>query len=292
MVASINTAHGAFESPARESFLSECKGHKLHSALALYAYASRIGIDDISGEIRSKIEALAAPGYELCACMASNLSVEEAQGKEWNIRYTDAIAEMVKTNQCTKERAGAVYVERDIFHLAAKSQPVQKILKNARTPIVLDFAIDGKKSLYASYSPPPDELPRLVLVSPFSGSACSPNDLCVDKAPLGLVSAEEFFHTESSLLGEEGIKNLKRTLKELNVDTPVVTSGRNYTNFVPVKSKGIYEYRIESIDGVPIEKTRIKEIWIVVFTSGTPKDSRAINFLPALVSVVKIEFQD
>lgn len=103
----------------------------------------------------------------------------------------------------------------------------------------------------------------MVLLAPGTGSACPPDYACIDDAPLTLTPAETLLREERRFLGEHGAQNLKQMMDTLGSDMPVVTSGRNYTNFVPSSSAGnTFVYRIRYLDGVPIEKTQIKQFWL------------------------------
>jgi hypothetical protein len=50
-------------------------------------------------------------------------------------------------------------------------------------------------------------------------------------------------------------------------------------------------YPVAFIDGVPIEITKAKRIWLVIF-HDMEADPRGFDFVPAVTEVMEIEFED
>ena len=102
--------------------------------------------------------------------------------------------------------------------------------------------------------------------------------------------ANELLTSHERILGQEGSRNLQKVTSSFGGDSRIIISGSNFSNFATTP-KGA-SYAIRSIDGIPLEKTTVKNVWLVIFASQVPVDPRAIELYPAIVSVYEVEFLD
>lgn len=294
VVIPVSAAYGTEEAAFKESLIKGCEGGLLKSAILQYASFSGKKADDILPETQEKIKNIIVPINGACSCMAEKAAIKVERDGEKITKFSLDASAMATPNECAPEPTLAMRVQRDLWTLYATAPPPHKVLRIKRVPFVVDIAvIGGQPSLFASDLPLPETTPQVVLLAPGTGSACSPNDVCIAKRPLALIQAGTLLSKERRFLGEEGSQSLKQMMDVLGSDMPVVTSGHNFTNFTPSPStKDTFEYHIRFIDGVPIEKTQVKQLWLVVFAGTVPSDPRATTFSPSRVSVTKVEFQD
>lgn len=287
---SIGEDGGAF----KESFITGCKTSMLKQAVIDYAAFGGKKAEDIPPETEAKIKDIIEPVSGMCDCVAEKTSLKVERKDEKNLQFSIDTSALTAPRECLPEPIVAMQVQRNLWKLHATAPPPQKSLQTKRVPFVVDIPVtNGRPSLFASTSPPPATAQQVVLLAPGTGSACPPDNACIDDAPLTLTPAETLLREERRFLGEQGVQNLKQMMDTLGSDMPVVTSGRNYTNFVPSSSaENTFEYRIRYLDGVPIEKTQIKQLWLMVFVDAVPSDPRASAFSPARVAVMKVDFQD
>ena len=290
----VSAADAIEDATFKVSLIKGCEGGLLKSALLQYASFSGKKTDDILPETQEKIKNIIVPINGACSCMAEKASIKVERDGEKITKFSLDASAMATPNECAPEPTLAMRVQRDLWMLYATAPPPHKVLRIKRVPFVVDIAvIGGQPSLFASDLPLPETTPQVVLLAPGTGSACSPNDVCIAKRPLALIQAGTLLSKERHFLGEEGSQSLKQMMDVLGSDMPVVTSGHNFTNFTPSPStKDTFEYHIRFIDGVAIEKTQVKQLWLVVFAGTVPSDPRATTFSPSRVSVTKVEFQD
>lgn len=294
-VTSLGTVYANDEVAAlKESFITGCKTSMLKQAVIEYAAFGGKKAEDIRPETEGKIKDFIEPISGTCDCVAEKISIKIKREGEKDLQFSIDTSALTTPRECLPEPTVAMQVQRNLWKFHATSPPSQKLLQTKRAPFVIDTPVtNGQPSLFASISPPPETTPQVVLLPLGTGSACPPDNACLADAPLTLIPAETLLSEERRFLGEQGAQNLKQMMDTLGSDMPVVTSGRNYTNFAPSPTaQGAFEYRIRYIDGVPIEQTRIKQLWLTVFVRAVPTDPRAAALLPARVAVMKIEFQD
>jgi hypothetical protein len=110
--------------------------------------------------------------------------------------------------------------------------------------------------------------------------------ICIDKAPLEISKASDM-RARHSWASE----TLGRVIAQFGEGAQVITGPHNYTNFESSRTAGQAVYPVARIDGQPIEMTKAKRIWVVIF-HDMEVDPRAIDFVPAVASVFEIEFED
>ena len=158
-------------------------------------------------------------------------------------------------------------------------------MKTKRTTFFIDVAAQMRPSIYASLDRPPATLARLVFLVSGTGSACYSRAICLDKTSLEISRGSDFrvkHSWASQTLGP---------VTQLGQDAQIITSPHNYTNFEPSQTAGQAVYPVAFIDGVPIEMTKAKRIWLVIF-HDMESDSREFDFMPAMASVIEVEFED
>lgn len=195
--------------------------------------------------------------------------------------------------ECAAQPETLSAVQRNFIRLVEVSPPITSVFKTRRIPFFVDITLNkGRPSLFATYTQPPESLTKFVFLAPGTGSACAPQNLCVDKSPLEVKKANALLASHGNFLGKEGSQSLQNVIDQFGEDSRVITSGNNFTNFVSGSTNGGVSYPIQFIDGMPIEKTTEKKVWLIFFSSQVPADPRVTNFSPAVTSVVAVEFLD
>ncbi|MFZ3017415.1 MAG: hypothetical protein WA056_03015 [Gallionella sp.] len=277
----------------RLSMESGCMEKVLKNAITDYGKMTGTNPEDISTELHAKLESVVQPLYASCACLARKVSAKVESASEKKMGISLDLSGLSKAAECATEPVTSSAVQRNFMRLIEAAPPATSPLKTKRIPFSVDITLNkGRPSLFAAYTRPPETLTKLVFLAPGTGMACGPRNVCIDKSPLEINKANELLASHSRILGKEGSQNLQKVMVQFGEDARVITSGNNFTNFVAGSTQGGFSYTIQSIDGVPIEKTTAKKLWLVFFASQVPADPRAIDFSPAVASVVEVEFLD
>ncbi len=154
--------------------------------------------------------------------------------------------------------------------------------KLACTMRILPFLLPTRGRLTAS--------PSSSFLAPGTGIACDLQNLCVDKSSLEIVKASELLVSNNRSTGKGGSRSLQKVIDQFGGSSRGITSGSNFSNFATTVRSAAYA--VSFIDGVPVEETTAKKVWLVFFPSQVPTNPRAIDFSPATVSVYEVEFVD
>jgi len=277
----------------RSSVETGCIQGLVKKAIADYSKITGIGSENVSAGAQAKLEEVVRPLYASCNCLARKASMKVQSESERKMEIAVDLSGFSNAAECAADPATSSAVQRSFMRLIEASPPATSFLKTKRTPFSVDLTLNkGRPSLFAAYTRPPENLTKLVFLAPGTGTACTPRDICIDKAPLEIAKAKELIGSHGRVLGKEGSRNLQKVIEQFGEDSRIVTSGSNFTNFVATQQKGGVSYVIQSIDGVPIEKTTEMKVWLVIFASQVPVDPRAIDFAPAIASVVEVEFAE
>lgn len=277
----------------RLSMESGCMKGLLKNAIADYGKMTGTSPESIPTALHAKLESVVQPLYTTCTCLAKKASAKVDSESEKKMEITLDLSGLSKAAECAAEPAIASAVQRNFMRLIEASPPATSTLKTKRVPFSVDITLNkGRPSLFAAHTRPPETLTKLVFLAPGTGMACEPRNLCTDKSPLEIKKANELLASHGRFLGKEGSQNLQKVMDQFGEDSRVITSGNNFTNFVSGSTQGGVSYTIQSINGVPIEKTTEKKVWLVFFASQVPADPRATDFSPAVASVVEVEFLD
>lgn len=275
----------------RASVETGCTKELLKRAIADYSKMTGIDSENVPAGVQAKLEEVVRPLYATCNCVARKASMKVESISESKKEIAVDFSGFSDAAECAAELAMSSAVQRNFMRLIEASPPAVSSLKIKRTPFTVELMLNNARpSVFATYTRPPESLTKLVFLAPFTGTACTPRDVCIDKAPLEIAKAIELLGSHGRILGKEGSRNLQKVIEQFGEDTQIVTSGSNFTNFVSTQQKGGVSYAIQSIDGVPIEKTTETKVWLVIFASQVPTEPRAIDFSPAIVSVVEVEF--
>lgn len=273
------------------SFEASCVDSLVKKAIGDYSQMTRIAMESIPLNVRNSLEEITRPLHVTCKCVARKASVKVESKTQEKMEIAVDLKDLAIAKECAPERTTLMAVQRGFMKLIELSPPPVSFRKTKRVPFTVELTLNkARPSVFAAYTQPPDDLTKLVFLAPGTGAACESQNICVDKSPLEIVKANELLISHGRTLGEEGSRNLQRIIEEFGGDARVITSGSNFSNFSPTHV-GV-TYSIRSIDGVPVEKTTAKKIWLVFFASQVPVDSGAIDFSAAIVSVVEVEFAD
>lgn len=273
------------------SFEAGCVQSLLKKAVGDYSKMTGIGSESIPADVRAGLEAATRPLQAACKCFARKASAKVQSESDKRMEITVDLSSLSTAAECAPEPATASAVQRDFMRLVEASPPPVSSIKAKRTPFTLELKLNkARPSVFAAYTRPPDGLTKLVFLAPFTGTACDPQNVCIDKSPLEIVMANDLLVSHSRTLGKEGSRNLQKVIDQYGGGARVITSGSNFSNFATTV-KGA-TYAIRSIDGVPVEKTTAKKVWLVFFASQVPSDPRAVDFSPAIASVFEVEFVD
>ena len=281
------------QEPFRSSVETGCAKELIKRAIADYSKMTGIGSDNVSAGVQAKLEEVVRPLYASCNCLARKASMKVESKSERKMEIAVDLSGFSDAAECAAEPATSSAVQRNFMRLIEASPPAASSLKTKRTPFTVDLTLSkGRPSVFASYTRPPESLTRLVFLAPGTGIACTRRNICIDKAPLEIEKAKELLGSHGRVLGKEGSRNLQKVIEQFGEDSRIVTSGSNFTNFVTTQQKGGVSYVIQSIDGIPIERTTEMKVWLVIFASQVPVDPRALDFAPAIASVVEVEFAE
>jgi hypothetical protein len=273
------------------SFEAGCVQSLANKAVSEYSKMTGIAPESIPGDVRAGLEEATRPLHTTCKCLARKASVKAQSESEKKMEIAVDLSGLSTATECAPEPTTSSAVHRGFMRLVEASPPPVNSIKTKRIPFTIELTLNkARPSVFAAYSRPPDDLTRLVFLAPGTGTACKPQDVCVDESPLQIVKAKELLATRGRFLGMEGSRSLHRVIEEFGGNTRVITSGSNFSNFATTINGATYAIR--SIDGVPIEKTTANKVWFVIFASQVPADPRAIDFSAAIASVFEVEFLD
>lgn len=286
-VADSNDIHESFG----RSFEASCIQSIVKRAVGDYSKMTGIASESIPADVRTQLEEVTRPLHTACNCLARKASAKLQSESDKKIEIAIDLSGLSTATDCAPDSATSSTVQRSLMRLVEASPAPVSSLKTKRTPFTVELTLNkSRPSIFAAYTRPPKSLTKLVFLAPGTGTACAPQNVCVDKSPLEIVRATELSVSHGRILGNEGSENLQKVIEQFGGDARVITSGSNFSNFATTP-KGA-SYAIRSIDGVPIEKTKAKKVWLVIFASQVPTDPRVIEFPPAIVSVFEVEFLD
>ncbi|MDH5179461.1 MAG: hypothetical protein OEY07_07325 [Gammaproteobacteria bacterium] len=172
------------------------------------------------------------------------------------------------------------------------NKPAYTKMKVARETFTLNLPVKNNRifSLYATTQNPAGMLPKLVILAPATGMACHTYEVCMDQTGPVLTPAQNYFAKRGSYPGPQSERYFFNMLHTYGADSLIMSSGRNYTNFGYDTANGNASFGIAKIDGVPVGQTTMPRLWLVVFEQSKPVYPRALDFPPAFVSVIEVEF--
>jgi hypothetical protein len=267
-----------------------CVQGLVQRAVADYSTMTGIGSESIPADVRTGLEAATRPLHAMCSCFAkASVKVQSESDQKKDIAID--LSGLSARAECAPDPATNSVVRRNFMRLVEASPPPVRSIKTKRKPFTLELGLhNANPSVFAAYTRPPDGLTKFVFLAPGTGIACDLQNLCVDKSPLEIVKASELLVSNSRSTGKGGSRSLQQVIDQFGGSSRVITSGSNFSNFATtVRSSA---YAVSFIDGVPVEKTTAKKVWLVFFASQIPTNPRAIDFSPATVSVYEVEFVD
>ena len=287
-VASAGAGEDAFRDRFDAAFMATCEKTVLERAARDFAGLAGMPVEKLASGVREKIHTIAKPLLATCSCARDKTRTSIDRQSQTEAEVT--IEGLSRSPECMPGAETASSVTSQFHRLLLATPALAESLRQHRSAFSIDAAATGHPSLFASEHPPPRGLPRLVFLAPGTGSACPPRNICVDKLPLEVSTASELLTKNPKTLGKEGVASLKGLIERFGEEAKIITSGHNFTNFLPDKPSGRYSCPVAQIDNQPIDQSRIKRLWLIVFSSPTPADPRALEFLPALTTVVEVEF--
>ena len=293
-----------FHEKFNRSFDANCQEKVQEQALRDYSTVSGITAEHVSAEIREKIKENASPLFAACTCVREKLATKVDEKSSTHIQITmDATVLFNDTALgCAPNSETRTRVSQGLLSLVLTTPAPAQLLSTKRAAFSLTVSVSVyvpidpsskvQPSLFASYYRPPESLPRLVFLAPGTGSACPDQEICVDSSSLKISSASDLLAIRAESLGPEASANLRRVIDQFGDRAPVITSGRNYSNFVPSETPTVmpsrandaFVYPVATIDRQPVEKTTVKRVWVVVFHSLRAY-STWDDFVPALTGV-------
>ncbi len=255
-------------------------------------YSQLVGMasENISSEVRAQLEEAIRPFHAICHCMAGKASAKLDSESENKVEITLDISGILSAAECAPTPNDSRVVQQNLGRLVEALPVPVRFLKTNRASFTLEVTVtNASPSVFASYKRPPESLTRLVFLAPGTGLACTPQDLFVENSPLEIRNAKEVLVSAGSFYGKEGSRNLQKIVEQ-NGDARIINSGSCYTNFEP-NVQG-WRYAINTLNGIPIEKTAAKRIWLVVFASKDHADPWAFDFKPAIAELYEVEFVD
>lgn len=261
-------------------------------AVADYSKMTGIAPENIPANVRAQLEETTRPLHTVCNCLARKISARVQSESDKKIEIAVDLGGLSSAAECAPAPNTLGAVQRSFMRLVGASPPPVSSLKTERAPFTVELTLNNshsRPSVFAAYTRPPESLTRLVFLAPGTGIACKSQNICVDQSPLEIVEASELLASQGRFLGKEGSQNLQRLIEQFG-DARVITSGSNFANFA-INPQGA-TYAVRYIDGIPIEKTTVGRVWLVVFASKMPTDPRAPDFSPAIASVYEVEFVD
>jgi hypothetical protein len=277
-------------SSSSRSFEAGCVQSIVKKSVADYSKVTGIATESIPADVRVELEVAVRPLHAACECLARKATAKVQPESENSMEIALDLSGLSNSAECAPAQTALIAVQRSFMQLVGESPPPVRYLKTKRIPFAVEVALNkARPSVFAAYTPPPG-LTQSVFLAPGTGAACEAQDVCVDGSPLEIVKAAELLGSHGRMLGKEGSRNLQRVIDQFGGDARVITSGSNFSNFAATPRGATYAVR--SIDGISIEKTTAKKVWLVFIASQVPVDPRAIDFAAATVSVVEVEFED
>jgi hypothetical protein len=290
----VATAVSAREPPFRDgfdaTFMASCEKAILERAVHDYAALAGMPVEKLPSGLRDKIRAIAQPVLASCSCLRDKTKTSFESESATEAEATIEIP--LRSPECSPRTETSSSVNEKFQRLLQTTPALAESLRQSRSSFSINASAAGRLSLFASEQPPPQGFPRLVFLAPGTGSACPTRNLCVDKSPLESTSASQVLVQYAKVLGSAGTAALKSLMEKFGEDAKIITSGHNFTNFLPGQSSGQFSYPITQIDNQQIEQSRVKRLWLVIFNSPAPADSRSFEFIPALTTVVELEFSN
>lgn len=277
-----------------QSFIKSCQESITKSAINNFIMLTGISNkEQISPLVRTKIEEISKPLYASCNCMVKKNTVTVASRTDQHIEINLNLLSQDHYKECAPTETAQIEIKNKFNRLLVLQPPVPATIRTKREPFSLKLPVhNGFLALFASLERPVLEFGRLVFLSPGTGRACSHQNLCVDNSGLKVISAADFPEKWLQIIGPEGKKNFQEIIKEVGAEASFITSGHTVINFTLREKPGILEYRIERIGGVPVKSTKVNKLWLVVFDCKPKANPRAVTFIPAIASVIEIEFID
>jgi len=273
------------------SFEANCFQSIVKRAVGDYSKMTGILQENISADVRARLEEVTRPLHTTCNCLTRKASAKVQSVSDKKMEIAVDLSGLSSATDCAPDAVTSKTVQLGLMRLVEASPAPVSPLKVKRAPFTVELTVNKlRPSIFASYRRPPESLTKLVFLAPGTGTACVPQNVCVDKSPLEIVRANELLTSHGRILGQEGSRNLQKVIEQFGGDVPIITSGSNFSNFATTPEGA--SYAIRSIDGIPIEKTTVKNVWLVIFASQVTADPRAIEFHPAIVSVFEVEFLD
>lgn len=266
------------------SFEVSCRKAILEQAMRDYAGAAGVEVEPLPDAMQERIRTNAEPLFATCACMRGrfNPQVQHASNTETKVTlevWSPALEE------CRPSAETALKVRLGLMGMLQATPAPTTTMRTKRTPFSINVTAQMRPSLWGSYDRPPAGLARLVFLARGTGSACSSRMLCLDKASLEISKVSDFRAKHSWTSQSLG------PVTRLGQDAQIITSPHNYTNFESSQTAGQAAYPVAFIDRVPIEMTKAKRIWLVIF-HDMEADPKGIDFVPAVTEVMEIEFED
>lgn len=280
---------------SRSSMEEACNKELINCAVARYSRLTRISPENIPAEVKAELEDIMRPLLPACACLTQKIAAKMPAGAGNKTESNIDLDALLSSGECSSvDPATRIAARRRFSRIVGEAPSAISAMKVKRVPFTLTIApnVKARQSLFASYTPPPERLTRLVFLAPGTGFACGEQELCIDNKPLEIKRPDEFLISHGRVLGKEGVDKLNKLTDKYGNGVRIVTSGSNFANFAYSQSDGRAFYSIKTIDGIPIEKTTAKKVWLVTFASQIPADPRALDFIGATTSVIEVEFMD
>lgn len=267
------------------SFETECRKKMLEQTMRDYASVAGVESEQLPAVMQERIRTNAEPILEACTCMRGrfNPQVESASGTETKVTLDIASPALA---ECKPSGETVSKVRQGLMRMLRTMSAPTTTMKTKRAAFTLQTTEHMQAALYASYHRPPATLARLVFLGPGTGSACGSRMICIDKAALEVSTASDLRAKHSWAR-----RALDPVVTQFGEDAQVITSGHNYTNFETSQNAGQVVYPVASIDGLPINRTTVKRIWLVLFHDMEIGPARS-DFVPALASVIEVEFEE
>jgi hypothetical protein len=269
------------------SFEASCQKSVLEEAIREYSKASGVEINSISAEVRARVEKNTEPLLASCECVRGKLRPKVTQESQTHVGIKLDMSDFMNAPECRATFETVLKVRLGLMRMLKEIPAPTQILKTKRAAFSFEVATKMRPSLYASYQRPPAGLGRLVFLFSGTGSACALREICIDKTLMEISRASDFQAKHSWARTP-----LRRVIDQFGEDAQVITSGHNYTNFEDFRTADQFIYPIALIDGQPIEMTKVKRLWFVMFNDMEEVPSRGDSFFPAVATVFEVEFED
>lgn len=267
-----------------------CKQELRNGLLRAYSAVSSLPVPDIPPPTRERIfKSLNPYDEDICRCLENSTSVGDI-GESEKFDMAKAVSGASSNNECFSRSS---FVSQAPKALALLIPATHKRIRTKRAPFSVELdAGKNEPSLYAGYQAPPGRVARVVFLAPGTGTACAANELCIGDEQFQVVYPDELSDRARKMFGRELLNNLQAITGLYGHNTQLTTSGRNYTNFRPSVTPGKWVYFVKDIDGVPVENTQFGKLWLITFIEKPRADPRALEFNPALATVIEVEFYD